>query len=409
MLPSRAIIMGGSLAGLSSAISLRRAGWEVTVFERSRRPLEGRGAGIVLHPAIFDVLGRVPADISARAGVLRYLQRDGTVAHEQPCDYRFISYAALHRALVAVLAPDKLTLDAEVAGFEQDEDSVTVRLADGRSATGELLVCADGIHSIARRRLLPNVHSRYAGYVGWRGTVIESDLSEVAFRTFADAITYCVLPNSHILVYPIPSLDGSLEPGRRLTNWVWYRNVPVSELDRLLVDRRGVRHDVSVPGGEVRDAVIADLVAAATEEMPPQLGELVGRSSAPFVQVVFDIAVPHMAFGRIALVGDAAFALRPHVAVGTAKAAEDAMTLGRALPSSTADVPGALRKWEEGQMRLAAAAMERARDAGTRAQVDNSWRVGDPLPFGLYEDGDSLLSSDPTSPPNWRERYEHAP
>jgi len=55
-------------------------------------------------------------------------------------------------------------------------------------------------------------------------------------------------------------------------------------------------------------------------------------------------------------------------------------------------VPDALRAWETDQIRLALSAMERARDAGARSQFDNSWRVGDPLPFGLYEAGDSLLA-----------------
>ncbi len=227
--------------------------------------------------------------------------------------------------------PDTYHLGAEVTGFAQDAAGVTVEVAGHDVQRGDALVCADGIHSTARRRLVPDVEPVYAGYVGWRGTVVESRLSEEAFATFADAITYCVLPNSHILVYPIPSLAGSLEPGERLINWVWYRNASPRELDRLLVDRAGVRHAVSVGSGDVREDVLEGLLADAALRLPPQLAELVAKSPEPFVQVVFDIAVPHMAFERIALIGDAAFALRPHVAVGTAKAAEDAWTLAAAL------------------------------------------------------------------------------
>src|SRR5215217_2624774 len=113
----RGIVMGGSLAGLSAARFLRRAGCEVVVFERSRWPLEGRGAGIVLHPAVFRALDRDPADISAHATALRYLDDDGEIASEQRCDYRFISYAALHRQLLEGIDPDSYRLGSEVVDF----------------------------------------------------------------------------------------------------------------------------------------------------------------------------------------------------------------------------------------------------------------------------------------------------
>jgi 2,6-dihydroxypyridine 3-monooxygenase len=392
MPPLRVIVMGGSLAGLASAVFLRRAGVDAIVFERSQRPLIGRGAGIVLHPSVFRALDRDPQEISARADVLRYLDDEGAVVSEQPCAYRFISYAALHRVMLEGLELDAYHLGAEVRDFHQDGDGVDVEVAGWGSERGQVLVCADGIHSTARRKLAPDVEPVYAGYVGWRGTVVESHLSDEAFSAFEDAITYCVLPNSHILVYPIPSLGGSLEPGERLINWVWYRNAGPHDLDELLLARDGVRHEVSVGSGDVREEVLDQLLDDAAAALPPQLAELVAKSPEPFVQVVFDIAVPHMAYGRIALIGDAAFALRPHVAVGTAKAAEDAWTLATAIAEDGRDVPAALRRWEPAQVQLARSAMQRARDAGARSQFENRWRVGDPLPFGLYEAGDSLLA-----------------
>jgi 2,6-dihydroxypyridine 3-monooxygenase len=389
----RAIVMGGSLAGLSAAIFLAEAGVEVDVYERSRRPLEGRGAGIVMHPAVFRAIARKPADISAQAVVLRYLDQGGAIASEQPCNYWFISYAMLHRALLDRIDTSRYHLGSEVVRFDQTADEVTVTTADGKTSTADLLVCADGIGSGARSALLPEVEPRYAGYVGWRGTAAERSLSRETHAAFERAITYCVVPNSHILVYPIPGLDGSLDEDNRLTNWVWYRNVDEGPaLDRLLTDRHGVRRPVSVGAGDVSDENIAELRHAAAETLPPQLVELIRLSHEPFLQVVLDIAVPSMAFGRIALVGDAAFALRPHVAAGTAKAAEDAWTLAGAIAAGGDDVPGALADWERGQLALGQAAMARASDAGTRSQFDNSWRVGDPLPFGLYESGDSLLA-----------------
>ena len=70
----------------------------------------------------------------------------------------------------------------------------------------------------------PRAQARYAGYVAWRATVPESELTPASFEALRDSIAYCLLPAGHILVYPIPSLDGDLEPGRRLANLVWYHN-----------------------------------------------------------------------------------------------------------------------------------------------------------------------------------------
>jgi 2,6-dihydroxypyridine 3-monooxygenase len=109
------------------------------------------------------------------------------------------------------------------------------------------------------------------------------------------------------------------------------------------------------------------------------------------LQAVFDIDVPRMAFGRVRLIGDAAFALRPHAAAGTAKAAEDAWTLGQAVHASAGNVVAALDRWQTGQLTLGRQVLNRARNAGDRSQFENTWRVGDPLPLGLYQVGDSSL------------------
>jgi 2,6-dihydroxypyridine 3-monooxygenase len=100
-----------------------------------------------------------------------------------------------------------------------------------------------------------------------------------------------------------------------------------------------------------------------------------------------------MAAGRVCLIGDAAFALRPHAAAGAAKAAEDAYRLGRALADADGDVTTALAAWEPGQLDLGRAVMARTRAAGRQSQFDNTWAVGQPLPFGLYAAGDSAMAA----------------
>lgn len=385
-------VMGGSLGGLTAGVLLRRAGFDVQVFERSRRPLEGRGAGIVLHPATVRAISGETSRLSARAVRMRYLDAAGTVTHDDPCSYRFSSYAAVHQALLDDFDQSRYHLGAAVTAFEQRGDRVRVERADGAVDDFDLLVAADGIQSLARRTLAPEVVPRYAGYVGWRGTVVEGELAERTYAIIADAISYCILPNSHILIYPIPGAGGSTAPGVRLINWVWYRNCAEGpELEEILTDRAGVRQQVSVGSGAVRDEVVERLRAEARDDLPAPLAEMVARSPEPFVQVVLDVAVERMAYGRVALTGDAAFALRPHVAAGTAKAAEDAYRLTEQLVAADGDVEQALAAWEGPQLALGRTALERTREAGIRSQFENSWKAGDPLPFGLYEDGDSRL------------------
>ena len=89
---------------------------------------------------------------------------------------------------------------------------------------------------------------------------------------------------------------------------------------------------------------------------------------------------------------DAAFTARPHVAAGTAKAAEDAWTLGRAVAACGRDIVDALGRWEVGQLALGRQVVARSREAGERLQ-HGTWTVGEPLPFGLYTVGDSTFNT----------------
>jgi 2,6-dihydroxypyridine 3-monooxygenase len=146
-----------------------------------------------------------------------------------------------------------------------------------------------------------------------------------------------------------------------------------------------------VPPGFVQERYRAELASTAGDVLPGPLAELLARTPDPFVQGVYDVNVPRMAFGRICLIGDAAFALRPHIAAGTAKAAEDAWRLGRSMAGAKGDVEAALREWQPHQLALGRSAQRRTREAGERSQFSETWRVGDPLPFGLYEQGDSSL------------------
>jgi 2,6-dihydroxypyridine 3-monooxygenase len=388
-------VVGGSLGGLTAALVLRDLGCEIDVFERSTAELESRGAGIVvLDETVRYFRQRTDLELdqfTTVTGFLRYLDRDGAVVFEESRRYRYSAWHSIYRALLGCFGRRRYHLGKEMAGFQRQGEQVQVRFADGSSAAFDLLVCADGISSHARAVLQPQARPAYAGYVAWRGTVEEGRLSRAVRDLLADSICYQVAPDSHILLYPIPALDGSVVPGRRLANFVWYRNYAGDELDDLMTDRNGVRRDLTLPPGAAREAHLREVRAVAAAQLAPQFAEVVQRTKLPFVQVIFDIEVDQMAFGRVCLIGDAAFALRPHIAAGTAKAAEDGWRLGEAMAGAGGDVEAALRAWEPHQLALGRDAARRTREAGVRSQVTNAWQVGDPLPFGLYEQGDSSL------------------
>lgn len=390
---TRIAIAGGSIGGLTAACLLRDAGHDVTVFERSPIELEQRGAGIVL----LEATARYPVqragididDISIKTGVVRYLGRSGRLIHEQHHDHRFSSWTTVYRSLLAAFDRDRYQLDHELKHWSATGEGVDVHFTNGQSTDADLLLCADGIGSMSRTCLQPMTTSNYAGYVAWRGMVHERDLPPSLAERLCEAITYHVMANSHILIYPIPGLDGSVAEGERLINFVWYRNyLEGDELDELMTDRTGKRRTISLPPGVITDHHLNEVRATAEARLPSDLAKLVLGVEDLFLQVVYDVEIEKMAFGRVCLIGDAAFVARPHAGAGSAKAAEDGWALATAL-DQTRTIDEALRIWEPKQMKLGRELVARARQIGRRSQVDNAWIPGDPLlRFGLYQPGD---------------------
>jgi 2,6-dihydroxypyridine 3-monooxygenase len=390
----RVAVLGGSLIGFTTGLVLRDLGCEVDVYERSRVPLEGRGVGIVLHPmTVRYLLDNRLLDLSAvstSAAFHRYLADDGSVLTEDARRHHFTGYNTLYGTLMRAFGRERYHLASEATSITQTDDRVELAFDSGQTATADLLVGADGVSSFTRRAMLPDVQPRYGGYVAWRGVVDEKDLTPATFAALDDSLTYWFRPGTHALTYPIPNYDGAVEPGRRLMNLVWYRNVPEGEpLADLLTDRSGKRRDVSLPPGAVRDEHLAELREAAAS-LPPPLAEVALKTAEPFLQVMIDVEVPRMAFGRVCLVGDAAFSVRPHAAAATAKGADDVWALADALQRSGGDVIEALRLWEPAQLELGRALLARTRDLGEGAQFRGDWAPGDiGLTFGLREPGDS--------------------
>jgi 2,6-dihydroxypyridine 3-monooxygenase len=389
---ARAVVIGGSIGGLTAALLLRSLGFTVEVYERSSAPLSGRGSGIVLQPDTVRWLSERSSqslsDLSTSTHFVQYLNRDRGVDHREERIHHYTAWGTFYRALLADLGSEHYHLGESACAFSQTEHSVTVRFTSGRTATADLAVFADGISSTARQQFDPHAVLHYSGYVGWRGTHPVRSLSSSTRAQLRDAITFDVPGDSHVAMYPIPGEEGT-GPERQLMNYVWYRNVPEgSELTELLLDKRGTPGLVSLHPGLVQDRYIEELKSTAAEQLSPAVGEVVIATEQPYLQVVSDIRSTRMAQGRVALIGDAACAARPHAAAGTAKAAADAWALATALGDAGGDVAAALAKWEPAQLELSGSLMRRAIGIGERFQLTHTATPGDPsLRFGLYGPG----------------------
>lgn len=390
---STAIVIGGSIGGLTAGLVLRDIGFDVTVFERTPTPLHGRGGGIVLQPDTMrwftERSDRDASSLYTSTSTVQYLDREEGVVFAERREWQYTSWGTFYRALLEDFGEEQYHLDAQAVRWTPggEGEQARVEFADGSVRSADLVIFADGIGSIGRPLFDRDALSRYSGYVGWRGTVPLSALSAETRELMGDAITYDVIDHSHITLYPIPGETG-VDADDQLMNYVWYRNVEAGEaLADLLRGRNGYVGGLTVPPGLVRQEHLDELREVASTLLASGPREVVLKTEQPYVQVVQDMRSSRMALGRAALMGDAACAARPHAAAGTAKAAADAWALRDAL-LETGDVQDALEAWEPTQLALSEALLKRVVEMGERSQLHGTWVPGDPdLRFGLYGSG----------------------
>ena len=359
------------MSGLLAALLLRRHGWDVHVFERVENELAGRGAGIVAQPELIETLrglGIDPADLGVAITTRKILDASGRFAGEFLCPQVLTAWERVYRALRDAFPPERYHRGRGLKSFEQTERSVVAHFSDGGAAEGDLLVGADGLRSTVRQQCLPELSPLYAGYVAWRALIAEQAFPPAIHRELFEYMTFCLPPGEQCLGYPIAGPDNDLRRGHRRYNVVWYRPADeATELQHLLTDERGTTHTISIPPPLIRQEGIAAMRAAAERLLPPQLRAIVRLIDEPILQPIYDLETPRMTFGRVAIIGDAAFVARPHVAAGVAKAADDAAALAQALDS--AEVAPALERFEAARLPVGRRIIERARHLGAYLQA----------------------------------------
>jgi 2-polyprenyl-6-methoxyphenol hydroxylase-like FAD-dependent oxidoreductase len=200
----------------------------VDVYERIGAELAGRGAGIVTHRELFDVLARAGIDTAAAAlGVSvpgrRVLDHDGRVAGELALPQVLTSWGRLYGLLKEAIPANCYHHGQNLVEVTEHSDRVVARFADGTQASGDLLIGADGIFSTVRAQCAPNVRPVYAGYVAWRGLVNEQDLSPQVRAELCDWFAFSLPPGEQMLGYPVAGANEEIGVGQRRFNFVWYR------------------------------------------------------------------------------------------------------------------------------------------------------------------------------------------
>jgi 2-polyprenyl-6-methoxyphenol hydroxylase-like FAD-dependent oxidoreductase len=184
----RVAVAGGSIAGCAAALGLRRAGCEVTIYERSRGELKDRGAGIAIPIPLRDELVAAgyldPAMAVCSTRVRVWMIRDGrsrtgTVLWRQPSAAAVNNWGVLWRTLRAGVPDDSYREGTAIVGVEADGDGAGVAFADGSRERFDLVIGADGYRSLVRGLVHGGARPTYAGYLAWRGNLHESRLPDL--------------------------------------------------------------------------------------------------------------------------------------------------------------------------------------------------------------------------------------
>jgi salicylate hydroxylase len=360
----RAVVVGGGIGGIAAALALAQAGIDVQVHEQARQLTEV-GAGVSLAPNGLRMLERLGVGEEVRRAGARYSSVqlrlfDGRLVRHDPYQFSLPGQnTGIHRAdLLALLAsrlpPGTVRTGHRCTGFSQEAGGATVGFADGTTATADVVIGADGIHSVLQGFVVAPAEPVFSGVVAYRGLVPR--VPEFP----AGAIRMWMGEGQHFLVFPVRA--------GQLLNYVGF--VPSDT---------AVRESWSAPGDPAA-------LAAHFAGWDPVVGQVIDAISGPggsgFQWGMYDrLPLPRWSSGRLTLLGDAAHPMLPHLGQGVNQALEDAVALATLLGATPdpAGVPRALAAYEglrrdrTARVQLGSRRQGTGYDSSGRQMVDRRW------------------------------------
>ena len=384
--PGTISIIGGGLAGLAAANALARFGFQAEVFEQSRA-LGEIGAGISISSQAVKALRgiglgeKLAAVGNASEGIQTRNMQTGEPLEFRPspasrygAPHYFVHRADLLNALASGLDPATLHLDHRLTALEEGQSGVTLTFANGVTRQADIVIGADGVHSVIRRALYGDDNPTYTGQSVWRALLKGNDVPPEVLEPSGS--TQWWGPGCHLVSYYLR--------GREVVNVVTQEDTD-----------KWVEEGWSIAGDP-------DEMRASFPDPEPRLKTLLGLVTQCSKWGLFTRPLTHdWGRGRIQLIGDAAHAMLPNAGQGAAQSFEDAYTLARWLDAERNDPAEALRQFRRiriprvhGVQRtsLAAARMKHMRDRDV--QKDRLAKAGGTIGFGWIWEYDPVASWD---------------
>jgi len=340
-------VIGGGIAGLAFALALHQRGIACRVYEAVRQMRE-LGVGITLLPHGMRELTAIGLQEKLRAVAIEnqesvFFNRHGQRIYSEPRG-RYAGYdqpelgihrGRLHRVLldaaVERLGADRIVLDRQCVGIEQDDASVIVRFRDAPAVRCDIAVACDGVNSIVRRQFYPAEKLAFTGINAWRGVTRRKPI--LTGRSYMRIGT---IETGKIVIYPIGEPDAD---GNQLINWTTELRMPGEPMN-----------DWNKPG-KIEDFLpVYEGWRFDWLDVP----DLIAKSDTVLEYPMVDKdPVSRWTFGRLTLMGDAAHPMYPRGSQGAAQAVIDARTLADELAKG-GDARDALLAYEKARLETTA-------------------------------------------------------
>jgi len=364
-------IIGGSIAGCLSALALRDKGFDVKVIERSTASLVDRGAAVVIPQDLFSTLkslNLIDADTPhlVHDSISFRVHRHGIDADplwSLPADVVALRWGHLYKQLRKRLDDDCYLGGVSVTRIGEVHGGAVLALDNGDSITSDLVVAADGIHSLGRGYVWGSHKPHYSGYMLWRGLL---DESAIAAPEVFKGIYWAPYNGGLAGAYFIAGSGGETAAGRRTLNWGIYDKMPLDLVATLVPEFS----EANPTAYRIGDAARRHLMELAKNVLPEALKQVALETEMPFIQPIVDILPERLARGRTVLVGDACAVLRPHSASGISKAVQNVLALSECV-SQTDDLDRAIQEWEAVQLKSLGQLSRLTQSLGTGMVTDS--------------------------------------